>query len=330
MVGLGRKAGYNARQYGESRLTHGVFSPDGRILATWPEGAGCRLWSVPAGKLIATLSDGWGYHVSFSPDGRTLVTSSVTRTTALWLYAPGDKLDWSLDKAVAGHQPRTEATLSKSASVYAGDKVSLDLTVRNRGDADLMQLWAGAEADSLQIRRLTCLIGRVKPETVIERTISVVLPAEHKAGKFKGTLVFHEGKDKGNTPAALPFVIEVKPLPRSDFVLTMKPDGLNSKNSTVRLKRGDTLELPVSVKNQTGNGIAHLRVSLRVVEGYERVSVTSGLAELGLVPNDGNAEGRVAFQAKRDATTGGATFELLAEDAEGRVFAVQRFVIPID
>jgi hypothetical protein len=246
------------------------------------------------------------------------------------VYAPGEKLDWSLDKAVPGHQPRVEVTLTKSASVYAGDKVSLDLTVRNRGDVDMMQLWAGAEADSPQIRRLTCLIGRVKPDTIIERPIRVVLPAEHKAGKFKGTLVFHEGKDKGNAPAALPFVIEVKPLPRPDFALTMKPDGLNSKNSTIHLKRGNTLELSGSIKNQTGNGIAHLRVSLQVVEGYERVSVTSGLAELGLVPNDGNAEGRVVFQAKRDATAGGATFELRAEDAEGRVFAMQRFVVPID
>jgi hypothetical protein len=310
-----------------------AFSPDGRLLVTSRDTSHpCRLWSVPGGNLLWTLPDAtqtYGGPGVFSPDGRTFACIE-NGATGLWLYALGEQMDWSLDKASTRAKPRAEATLSKSASIYAGDKLWLDLTVRNRGDADLMQLWAGANADSPQLRQLTCLIGRVKADTSIERRIGIVLDAEHKTGKFKGTLVFREGTTTGNAPAALPFAIEVKPLPRPDFTLTTEPANLGSRDSTARLKRGQTLEIPVAIKNQTGSAIRSLRVTLRVVAGHEGVDVTHETAVFEQLANGDNGDGRVAIRAKGDAAKGVATCELRAEDAEGRVFAVRQFDLPID
>jgi len=291
-----------------------VFSPDGLILATAP-----LLWSVRSGKLLATLPGSNG--IAFSPDGRTLA-SNGNDGVSVWLYARGGDVDWSRDKVVADRRLQAEAKLSIPASVYAGDVMSLDVTVRNSGNADCMQLWAGADAGSLQLRQLTALIGRVKPGATIQRRVGVVLPVEHKTGKIKGTLVFREAEKKTIGLKALPFVIEVKPLPRPDFTLLAKP-------AELKLRRGQELDVPVLVKNETGEAIADLRVTVRVLEDNGRVMLKPASLEFGTVANNAKAERRVAIEVKNDAPAGPVTFDLRAGDELGRVFAVQQFTLPV-
>jgi WD40 repeat protein len=319
------------------------FSPDGRLLATSADsGDTCRLWSVPGGKLLATLYD-YGEEtekgaehtkhrtgiVAFSPDGRTLATHEAGGTS-VWLYAEGDQLDWTPDEAAPGRKPRGAATLPGAVGVYAGDRVRLDLTLRNQGNADWTQLWAGAESDSPQLRRLGCLLGRVKAGETVQRRLGVVVPVEHAPGTIAGTLVFRQGKDKGNAPAAVPFAVEVKPLPRPDFVLRTTPEDLSSTTSPIRLKRGETLEVPFTVRNGTGETIRGLQVTLRVVKGDAGVILTRDLAGLADVRHEGTAAGRVALQARLDGRAAAVSLELRAEDAGGRVFAVRQFTVPID
>jgi hypothetical protein len=319
------------------------FSPDGRLLATSADtGDTCRLWSVPGGKLLATLydygeeTDKGGEHkkhrtglVAFSPDARTLATHEAGGTS-LWLYAEGDQLDWTADEPAPGRKPRGAATLPGAVSVYAGDRLRLDLTLRNQGNADWTQLWAGAESDSALLRRLGCLLGRVKAGETVQHRLGVVVPVGHAPGTVAGTLVFRQGKDRGSAPAAVPFVVEVKPLPRPDFVLRTTPEDLSSTTSPVRLKRGEALEVPFTVRNGTGETIRGLQVTLRVVKGDAGVVLSRDLAALGDVRDDGTAAGQVALQARRDGRAAAVTLELRAEDADGRVFAVRQFTVPID
>jgi WD40 repeat protein len=297
-----------------------AFSPDSLILATSLDRSGqSRLWSVQSGKLLATLPDPYG--IAFSPDGRTLA-SNGNRGVSVHVYTRGREVDWSQDKMTAGRQVRAEAKLSTAAAVYAGDRISLDVSVRNSGATDLTQLWAATDSDALSFRQLVPLIGRVKAATTVQRRASVVLPVEHKAGKFKGLLVFREANKKVAAPAPLPFMIEVKPLPRPDFTLLARP-------AELQLSRGQKLDVPVVVKNQIGAAIADLRVTVGVSGKPEGITLDPAVLEFGTVADNTKAERRVAIRAANDARTGPVIFDLRAGDSRGRVFAVQQFALRV-
>jgi WD40 repeat protein len=66
-----------------------AFSPDGAILAAGVDEGSIKLWSVPSGRPVGTLtghkrSD---FSISFSPDGRTLASMADDRTVRLWHVA---------------------------------------------------------------------------------------------------------------------------------------------------------------------------------------------------------------------------------------------------
>jgi len=303
------------------------FSPDERLLATsldQSRGLGgwssSRLWSTRTGRLLATLPKTSG--IAFSPDGCTLAATDgfpIGSEVSLWLYGFGQDVDWSADKAATGGNARAEARVSTKASVYAGDKLWLDTTVRNSGDTDLTQLWAKAETGSLQLSRLITFIGRVKPGKTVQRRADVILPVGHKTGKLTGSMVFRAADKKLDMPGA-GFEIVIKPLPRPDFVLLAKPREL-------RLRRGQRLQVPIIVKNQTGAAIADLKVTIGILKGRERVTLSIDILEFGSLSDGKTAEQPVTLQAKADAPAGPVTFELRAGDAEGRVFALQQFAL---
>ena len=68
-----------------------AFSPDGGLLASGSSDKTIKLWSLPDGRLQATL-DGQGNFVrsvAFSPDGRFLATGGVDKTVKLWSLPDG-------------------------------------------------------------------------------------------------------------------------------------------------------------------------------------------------------------------------------------------------
>lgn len=72
-----------------------VYSPDGRILATWgsyKHTNEVRLWDARSGQLIRTLFGQGKYvwNVAFRPDGRTLAIGSIDYTAHVWDIKSGD------------------------------------------------------------------------------------------------------------------------------------------------------------------------------------------------------------------------------------------------
>ncbi len=65
-----------------------VFSPDGKLLATWYAMTGVRLWQVTDGVLLRVLESG-ANHVAFSPDDKTLATAEMGGAVRLWRVSDG-------------------------------------------------------------------------------------------------------------------------------------------------------------------------------------------------------------------------------------------------
>jgi WD40 repeat protein len=66
-----------------------AFAPDGAMLATAVDEGFVKLWNVPSGQKIGTLTGHKrsNFGISFSPDGRTLASMADDRTVRLWHLA---------------------------------------------------------------------------------------------------------------------------------------------------------------------------------------------------------------------------------------------------
>jgi WD40 repeat protein len=77
-----------------------AISPDGRLLASGSADKSIKLWSLPEGVLLKTLTGHTDYvrAVAISPDGRLLASGSDDRAIKLWSLPDG-----ALLKTLAGH-----------------------------------------------------------------------------------------------------------------------------------------------------------------------------------------------------------------------------------
>lgn len=77
----------NGSWNGASTPTLLVFSPDNTLLAAGYENKKIAIWSVPAGRIVRTLTahaPHWTRALSFSPDSATLASGSTDGTVKLW------------------------------------------------------------------------------------------------------------------------------------------------------------------------------------------------------------------------------------------------------
>ncbi|HZO89320.1 MAG TPA: WD40 repeat domain-containing protein [Chthonomonadaceae bacterium] len=89
---LQRPAGSPIKKFqGHTKTVYVAFSPDGQILATASHDATIKLWSVPTGKTLRTLTGHTDaiWIVAFSPDGKFLATGSLDDTARLWEVSTG-------------------------------------------------------------------------------------------------------------------------------------------------------------------------------------------------------------------------------------------------
>jgi WD40 repeat protein len=79
-------ATFHADANGVDRM---AFSPDGRTLASGGDEGFVKLWAVPSGRPIGTLTGHKrsNFSIAFSPDGRTLASMSDDRSVRLWHVA---------------------------------------------------------------------------------------------------------------------------------------------------------------------------------------------------------------------------------------------------
>ena len=70
---------------GGSPLNTAIFSPDGSLVVTAGEGGEARVFRVPTGRPVRTLThQGRIFDAAFSPDGRTIATAGGDGTVVVW------------------------------------------------------------------------------------------------------------------------------------------------------------------------------------------------------------------------------------------------------
>jgi WD40 repeat protein len=105
-----------------------TFAPNSRVLATGGNAGLVKLWSVPAGELMATLKGhtNWVWTLAFSPDGKRLASGSTDLTARLWNVVTGteeDCLKWDSHVCSVAFSPR-------------GDKLAIG------GESEAVQVWS--------------------------------------------------------------------------------------------------------------------------------------------------------------------------------------------
>ena len=83
-----------------SLVTSVVISPNGKLLVSGSYDKALKLWNLPEGKLIKTLTDHLGFvrTVAISPDGKLLASGSNDKAIKLWNLPEG-----KLIKTLTGH-----------------------------------------------------------------------------------------------------------------------------------------------------------------------------------------------------------------------------------
>jgi len=122
-----------------------AFSPDSTYLATSSEDNTVRLWEVPSGKLINTLTGHTEdvYRLAFSPDGTHLATTSADNTARLWDITTG----------------KTIATLTGHTEDVTHIAFSPDGThLATRSEDQTVRLWNVTTG-----KTIATLIGHYKP-----------------------------------------------------------------------------------------------------------------------------------------------------------------------
>jgi WD40 repeat protein len=135
--------GPTVRLDGHEHLVYALaFSPDGRLLATASSDRTVKLWSLPSGREMHTLTghERAVYRLAFSPDGRLLATASLDGTLRLWEPRAGVLL-----RTLRGHRAGV------SSLAFSPD--GLTLASGDRSDEGRVRLWSvDAGVHSLQLR----------------------------------------------------------------------------------------------------------------------------------------------------------------------------------
>src|SRR5262249_24846208 len=124
-------------------VTHVLFAPDGKTVASGGRDDTVRLWDVATGKLVRSLQHPQGIlmprPVSFGPDGKTLLSTEQSGPRHLWL--------WDVR---TGQQVReVNSKLEPDEPVYAQAVSSDGKTVASAVKDAVIQLWNAANGDRL-------------------------------------------------------------------------------------------------------------------------------------------------------------------------------------
>lgn len=130
----------------------GVFSPDGKYLATVSSDKTARLWDITTGQTIQEFVGHTGtiFDVKFSPDGRYLLTAGSDRTARLWdiqaqtepqrikTFGSGNELDSSGASGAVSLSPDRQFMISYSDAV--GENRGKELSIWNIRTGELHRL----------------------------------------------------------------------------------------------------------------------------------------------------------------------------------------------
>ncbi|MCI0455882.1 MAG: tetratricopeptide repeat protein, partial [Gemmataceae bacterium] len=131
-----------------AQVTHAVFSPDGRRVASGCQDYQARVWDVTGQEPVATMmTGGFVWSVLFSPDGRRLLTASYDMTARVWDAQTGQPLTPPLrhhslvDHAAFSADGRRVASCSADGDVRVWDAATGEpLTPFLSHDARLQQV----------------------------------------------------------------------------------------------------------------------------------------------------------------------------------------------
>jgi len=245
-------------------------------------------------------------------------------------------VDLGVDWTAPGVQPASAraaqiaATLTPGpeTAITAGEKVKLELAVKNEGTAPLSRLRAWTESESNPwFDRREFLFGTVAPGEQKRWSVEVELPKELASRRDPVVVKFQDAS--GEILHELHAELNVVEVPRPRFAFTWQVvdatgdgDGLPDP--------GEKLTLAVDVKNVGAGASSDVTYASIKNKGNEKIFIEKGRHKLGELAPGATGSGTFELELKKGYAEKTVPLQLLIFDEKLEEIVVERLEIPVD
>lgn len=165
--------------------------------------------------------------------------------------------------------------------VNAGDKLSITVSITNKGKGTMYQVRGISESKNLYLDKLEFVFGKIPAGATESYTKTVEIPKNVADRKDPITIKFNESND--NAPDNIDNIVRIRSLTRPQFAysyqISDKGGSDKTGNNDGLIQADEDITLTINVKNVGKNKAEKISVALKNVT-EEEVFVSKGMAEL--------------------------------------------------
>ncbi len=236
-------------------------------------------------------------------------------------------IDWTKGETPKNVQLSGVLKPGPDKKILAGDTVSMDLTVENKGTEPMKRLRAWTESENPYLDRREYLFGALKPGEKRTGTVSVKIPKDITSRRDGVTVKFQD--DSGLLPDTASGELSFVELPRPAFAFNYQVlDNCEGCNGDGLVQRGESIVLLLDVTN-VGPGKAQDTFATIKNAGDQNIFIEKGRFKLGELAPGETKTARFNLQVKRGWKGKDFPLKMAIIDEPLEEFTAEKLEIPV-